>query len=158
MQLLGYTDGGEPIYASPSNKLPHKRVRRNKLKRARNEYQRENVLTDRDCLLQSQRALTETERAAAKCNNNALPRDKASPQKLTEENNYRIDSVVYEGNHKINHHDYSEVVTHPVTTFDKDTNYQHGKLRTPEHLWCDTVHASDSDTLKGERYHSKSLH
>lgn len=52
----------------PPNHTPSKRVRRGKLKRARSAYQRENVLTDRDCLLPSQRALTEYERARIKCN------------------------------------------------------------------------------------------
>ena len=52
----------------PPNRTPSKRVRRGKLKRARNEYQRENVLTVLDCYLPSQRALTEYEKARIKCN------------------------------------------------------------------------------------------
>ena len=52
----------------PPNRTPSKRVRRGKLKLSRNAYQRENVLTDRDCLLQSQRTLTEYEKARIKCN------------------------------------------------------------------------------------------
>ena len=68
-------------------------VRRKAKKIERNAYQRENVLTDRDCLPKSQRALTETERAAS-----------ALPKKQDKVHTYRPDN--YEGNHKIDHHDY----------------------------------------------------
>ena len=104
---------------------------------ARNAYQRENVLTDRDCLPKSQRIHTESERAAT------LP-----PRKREVKFTYQTDN--YEGNHKINHHDYSGVVTHPVT-FDKDKSYQHHELSSPSHLWCDVVHATDSDVTRGNR-------
>lgn len=139
MQLLAHADDGTPIYASPSSKLPYKRVRRGKRKMSRNAYQRENVLTDRDCLTHSQRSLTEAERAA-KC----LPA-KPKPSAF----NYRSDN--YEGNHKINHHNYTGVTTHPIDSFDKDRDYQHHPLTTPSHLWCDVVHATDADVTKGNR-------
>ena len=126
--------------------MPQRRhyVRRKAKKIERNAYQRENVLTDRDCLPQSQRALTETERAA-----NSLPR------KQEKVHTYRTDN--YEGNYKINHHDYSEVVTHPVTT-EKDSNHKHQPLSSPSHLWCDVVSATDKDCTVGARYQTKILH
>ena len=136
--LLGYSDDGSPIYASPSNTLPRKRVRRRAKKMARNAYQRENVLTDRDCLPKSQRALTESEKAAA------LP-----PKKESSRHSYQPDN--YEGNHKINHHNYAGLVTHPVESFTKDTSYSHNQLTSSSHLWCDVVHATDKDVMRGNR-------
>ena len=138
MQLLAHADDGTPIYASPTNKSPRKRVRRGKLKIERNAYQRENVLTDRDCLPKSTRALTEQERAAA------MPRkNQVSKHTYTPDN--------YEGNPLINSHNYEGVDTHPIESFDKDREYPHGLLVTPSHLWCDVVHATDSDVIKGNR-------
>ena len=136
---IGVKEDGTPIFSSPPNHQPRKRVRRRAKKMARNAYQRENVLTVLDCYLPSQRALTEREKAA-----------QTPPKKRETKHTYQVDN--YEGNHKINHHiDYQGVVTHPVESFTKDKTYQHHELSTPSHLWCDVVHATDADVTKGNR-------
>ena len=54
-----------PEERTKSRPMRPKRVRRKARKIARNAYQREEVLTNRDCLTLSQRDATEIERAAA---------------------------------------------------------------------------------------------
>ena len=46
-----------------------------------------------------------------------------------------------------------ELQPEPATP--KDTTYQHQPLQPASNLWADVVHASDSDTTKGNRYHRK---
>ena len=139
--LCNSPETGEAIFGNPSNLTHRKRyVRRRAKKMARNAYQRENVLTDRDCLSHSRRALTETERAAALAN---------TPKKQEKKHAYKPDN--YEGNFKLNTGASHGVVTHPEPTFEKDNNYPHGRLTSPSHLWCDVVHASDKDVIKGAR-------
>ena len=42
------------------------------------------------------------------------------------------------------------VVTHPVN-YQKDESYHHQPLENPSHLWCDAVHATDADVMRGNR-------
>ena len=40
------------------------------------------------------------------------------------------------------------VVTHPVN-YQKDESYPHQPLTNPSHLWCNEVHATDADVMRG---------
>ncbi len=43
------------------------------------------------------------------------------------------------------------VVTHPQPSYQKDGSYPHQPLENPSHLWCNEVHATDADVMRGNR-------
>ena len=43
------------------------------------------------------------------------------------------------------------VVTHPVPEFTKSRTYPHQPMEEPSHLWCDSVHATDADVMRGNQ-------
>ena len=43
------------------------------------------------------------------------------------------------------------VVTHPEPSYQKDESYHHQPLTNPSHLWCDEVHATDADVMRGNQ-------
>ena len=108
---------------------------------ARNENQRLNVLTDIDCLLPSQRSLTETEKAE-KLREPVVHSSKKKDYREPEFSGIQV-------------HDYEE--SEPLNT-EKDRDYPHSELQPPTHLWTETVHASDKCVQKGQRYQDKRNH